>query len=761
MVKIRLLSAIMAVSFLSIAVPATSARAMDVTLAWDANSETDLAGYKIYYGAIAGGPYNGVGSSDGASPITVTLSGLPSPANPEFTVHGLSEGMYYFVVTAYTTGGTESGYSNEVSTQAVVPSTSTNSAPVLSSLEVNGQNGGTTVQVSDRLVDVRVVASDDVMVSQYLILDGQSDPAGKTFLSIPGGARQNPIFTVNGFALNDEDGSHSIFGWVKDNEGVLSPLATKTNVILQRIPAVAGFPSINYAESTVTISYSESNMKNAAVAANYIFNNGLLPAGNGIDTSGTNRTFRLPLSPSTLQRNTVYTMQIGSAVTDSAGNPVTPNTVRLNDDDNDGMADDWEMRWFGSITAKNGTADTDGDSLTDRDEYNYARSNPGWGANRWDMSPVSRDSDGDGIPDDYEALSGLNPVDFSDRGLDLDNDGWSNYEEYIAGTSANDPNSSPQAADPIEIVEVLPVGNAGIPPSQERIPNNTAIAVRLASVNGIDMTDPDAVMFSVDDGKESYTRKLNEVNGRGARILRAVPLDADGSVAYDLWAVYYRSNETSLSNSFPYDAMVEFAISVKDRNGETLDPRFFKFKIQCQVKEKEAKTKTPKTSLNTEESSDSPTTVSIGTGTLKGASITYESTLLQEIGLEPYFGPPEEVPPLSEGGAIGAPVNLLPPAVFPNGVTITIPCPGYNDVSALSIYYYDGEKWILACDSAGNVTREGEGWMVPGSRINHSKDKGTAAYIEIQVYHFSAAAAGVSTYGTTSNGSCFISTLQH
>jgi len=760
MEKIKLLSAILVFSVLLIAGPTASAHAMDVTLAWDGNSEPDLAGYKIYYGTIAGGPYNGAGSSDGASPITVPLSGLLNPLNPELTLHGLPEGTYYFVVTAYTTGGVESGYSNEVSTQAADPATPTNSAPILSSLEVNGQSGGTAVQISDRLVDIRIVASDDVMVSQYLILDGQSNPTGKTFLPIPGGARQNPIFTVTDFALNDTDGTHAIYAWVKDDQGVLSAVAAKTNVILDRIPTVAGYPSINYADSTVTITYSESNMRNAAVAGNYSFNNGLLLGGNGTDTSGTGKSFRLPLNTSTLQRNIIYTMQINGAVTDPVGNAVTPNTTRLNDDDNDGMADDWEKQWFGSIAAKNGSADTDGDSLTDGAEYGYARSNPAWGANRWNLSPVSRDSDGDGISDVYEVVSGLNPVSSSDRDLDLDNDGWSNHEEHLAGTSANDPNSCPQAVSPIEIVELIPTGNAGIPPSQERIPNNTAIGVRLESVNGIDMTDPNAVTFSVNDGTTAYTRKLNDLNGKGSKILRAVPLDADGSVAYSLWAVYYRSNETALPNSYPYDATLEVTVSAKDRNGETMDPLVFNCKIQCQDKENAANIKTPKLSVDTSESSASNTTVSIDKGTLKGASITYEKTLLQEIGLEPYFGPVEEVPPLTEGLAVGAPVNLLPPAVFPNGVTITIPCPWYNDVSTLSIYYYDGEKWLLACDSAGNVTRDGEGWMVPGSRIDHNKDKGTAAYIEIQVYHFSAAAVGeVSGGGITSDKGCFISAL--
>ena len=87
--------------------------AMNVTLAWDANSETDLAGYKIYYGKTSGGPYDGSGSTDGASPIVVPLSSLLNRASPEFTVHGLPIGTYYFVATAYDTEGYESLYSNE------------------------------------------------------------------------------------------------------------------------------------------------------------------------------------------------------------------------------------------------------------------------------------------------------------------------------------------------------------------------------------------------------------------------------------------------------------------------------------------------------------------------------------------------------------------------------------------------------------------------------------------------------------------------
>jgi type VI secretion system secreted protein Hcp len=52
----------------------------------------------------------------------------------------------------------------------------------------------------------------------------------------------------------------------------------------------------------------------------------------------------------------------------------------------------------------------------------------------------SNDTDGDGIPDDYETANGLN-VNANDANLDKDGDGLSNLNEYLAGTSANNPNS--------------------------------------------------------------------------------------------------------------------------------------------------------------------------------------------------------------------------------------------------------------------------------------------------------------------------------
>lgn len=73
--------------------------ASNVKLAWDPNSENDLAGYKLHYG-LASGSYS----------TTINVGNVTV-----YTVENLPDGTYFFAVTAYDTSSNESGYSNEVS----------------------------------------------------------------------------------------------------------------------------------------------------------------------------------------------------------------------------------------------------------------------------------------------------------------------------------------------------------------------------------------------------------------------------------------------------------------------------------------------------------------------------------------------------------------------------------------------------------------------------------------------------------------------
>ena len=123
------------VLLLLLALPAV-VYAKQITLAWDANSEPYLEGYKVYYktgssgnrvlsnydGAgltFVGEPYSGQPADSG---FAIRLQDLPDPTVDPVTctLDGLSDtDEYYFVVTAYADAGRlESDASNEASTAA-------------------------------------------------------------------------------------------------------------------------------------------------------------------------------------------------------------------------------------------------------------------------------------------------------------------------------------------------------------------------------------------------------------------------------------------------------------------------------------------------------------------------------------------------------------------------------------------------------------------------------------------------------------------
>jgi len=71
---------------------------------------------------------------------------------------------------------------------------------------------------------------------------------------------------------------------------------------------------------------------------------------------------------------------------------------------------------------------------------------------------ASWDSDGDGMPDEYETQYGLNPLDPADAERDLDGDAFTNLEEYLAKTNPADPKSFPPRVDflRVEKIDALP-----------------------------------------------------------------------------------------------------------------------------------------------------------------------------------------------------------------------------------------------------------------------------------------------------------------
>jgi hypothetical protein len=94
---------------------------------------------------------------------------------------------------------------------------------------------------------------------------------------------------------------------------------------------------------------------------------------------------------------------------------------------------------------------------------------------------------------------------------------------------------------------------------------------------------------------------------------------------------------------------------------------------------------------------------------------------------------------------------------------LIVTTPGKNNVSGIGFYFYNGEEWILGCDSKGRATVDG--WLVPRSRVN------STGKIEFKIYHFSGIQAALVDRGagggvTTDDGvpeeevaNCFIRTI--
>jgi hypothetical protein len=88
---------------------AMNADAASVTLAWDRNSDPNIAGYRVYYGPTSG-----------AYPSVIDAGNATQQV-----VNNLQNGItYYFAATAYNTAGVESEFSAEVSHTMPVPAIS-------------------------------------------------------------------------------------------------------------------------------------------------------------------------------------------------------------------------------------------------------------------------------------------------------------------------------------------------------------------------------------------------------------------------------------------------------------------------------------------------------------------------------------------------------------------------------------------------------------------------------------------------------------
>ena len=166
--------------------------------------------------------------------------------------------------------------------------------------------------------------------------------------------------------------------------------------------------ALDFAAHTLTLIYSEDPIHHASEKASYRFAPGLEFASVDIDQLAGN-VYRLPMAA--ISTDIIYTLSV-SNITDQAGNPVSPATVTLNDTDNDSMADAWEIAYFGTLE-NNGSGDSDGDGVSDLDEY-LNRKNP-TSSNAPCVPQIQS-------PEDQAEVTNLQPVLTLVNSVDPDND---------------------------------------------------------------------------------------------------------------------------------------------------------------------------------------------------------------------------------------------------------------------------------------------------------------------------------------------------
>ncbi len=743
--------------------------AADVTLRWDENTESDLAGYKLYYKAdSSGSPYDGTGAHQGPSPVDIPLSSLSDPNNPEFTITELDAGHIYFLaLTAYDTEDNESGYSNEVST-----------------FYISSPQNGFCVNYADHT---------------SFSVSGRG--AGGASVEIYSGA------TLVGTATANADGSWSAdVNFTSVSEGAVI-LNAKINTVTSNsvngtldisAPSVSSTPTVtNITESTAVIEWTTSEPGTSLIQYGTSASNwGSYPSSQNIDNTTSNHSITL----TGLSANTAYYFRAGSADACGNGPDQIPNatnpsaeytfstvqssppsivefpavdfdnntiTITFNKPNMQNANIEANYSFSPSLNFVT-TGGSDDISNTSGSTYRLSMASIPHNtvltltvSNITDSGGIAvnpssiriNDNDNDDMADDWEVDNGLNPA-FDDRSQDSDGDGYTNYQEYQSDTDPGD-----GASIPFELIETLPHNNSGIIDNW-RVPNNSSFAVLIDSANGININQ-NSITFIIDDGDRIYNRNLS------SNTMRVVKLtNDDHSQVTLLWAVYDRSQDTY--GNFEFDSNINIKIDAYDSYGNSMNQASYDFNVESEAEHDEAQANLPDT--GSVDPADPAlggaydTGVQVNSGDLEGTMIVYSSSE----PVPPSFGPVDEISEIDLPGieSVGIPMHFQPPTIFDTPVKVFIPCHGYADVSGLSVYFYNGTSWELACDSDGIIQPAGEYWMVPDSRVNHN-DPGLS-YIEIMVYHFSGIQTGtsLSSDGSSSGGGddgaggggCFIAT---
>jgi hypothetical protein len=360
----------------------------NITLAWDANIEADLAGYIIYY--KAGSPATNK-QDPNAVVEEVALSVLSDRNHPEYILPVDPSQIYFFAITAYDINSNESDLSSGACTLHItVPA---------EGFDVDNSNYSHFKIAGKGVPDTGI----EIFVNNISL--------GTTTVDIDGGWAKHVDFT--------EVSSGSVSVTVVQNGVASYPVSGTYNLTpVNNAPTIVGTipdqsKAADAAPWTLDLSTYESDAEDSDTALDWSVSgvNGALFGAVVTDSDNDLLTFS-PVAGA--QGSDVITLTL----TDSGGRQATQDiTVTL-------------------------------------------------------VSVQTADGDDDGMPDEWEVFSGLNPL-VDDADADVDNDGYTNIEEYLYSTQPNDASSKP----------LPPTADAG--PEEQKVDEGVTV-----TLDGSNSSDP-------------------------------------------------------------------------------------------------------------------------------------------------------------------------------------------------------------------------------------------------------------------------------
>jgi len=423
-----------------------------ITLAWDANQESDLKGYILYYGTASRNYSNNIDVGN------VT----------QYTTPDLQDGVtYYFAVTAYNDADQESDYSVELP-HTIGHSNDSPTTPVAPNSPSSGYTG-TSYTFDTSATD----PNGDPLEYQFDWGDGSTSswgadsrthswPAAGTYC-IKARARDNHdslsswsdchnisiAITTHSIVVTDSaNGSISPNGTVTVDHG-----SDKTFTITADQNYKVAAVYVDGVSQGVVSSYTFENVtQNRTISASFISSNQKPDANAGPDqtvTEGASVTLNAGNSSDPGGSIVSYsweqvdgpTAQINNSGLKSAtftapdvGIAGDTLTFRLTVTDDGGLTD-VDTCWV-EVT-KDVVVDSDGDGVPDeRDDFPYDADEYVDTDGDGEGNNADTDDDNDGMPDDWELTYGLNPLE-DDADGDPDGDDVSNINEYNLGSAPN------------------------------------------------------------------------------------------------------------------------------------------------------------------------------------------------------------------------------------------------------------------------------------------------------------------------------------